>query len=113
MWLRPIRLYRVHNPCCRNWNQRAVIECALQRSRGHGDNQAADLSWRLNSFSPLPFNAAMDAQRIYRAHWVNLADAPQRENGSSTDGVLPVDEVAETWKVPSEVAKWLVKLPES
>jgi uncharacterized protein YybS (DUF2232 family) len=45
----------------------------LQRSPGR-NGFAADLSQRLNAFSPLPFDAAMDAQGIYGAHWVNLAD---------------------------------------
>jgi hypothetical protein len=62
----------------RNWNEQTlIVEGALQRSLGCGADQTADLSQRLNAFSPPPFNAAMDAQRIFGTHQVNLADTLQ------------------------------------
>jgi hypothetical protein len=75
MWSRPIKSPPVNDRSYWGWNERTVIvEYALQRSLGRNNNLAVDLSWRLNAFSPLPFNPAMDAQRIYGAHWVNLTD---------------------------------------
>jgi len=54
----------VHDRPYRDWNQRTliVVEYALQRSLSRYNNLAADLSQRLNAFSPLPFNPAMEAQ---------------------------------------------------
>jgi hypothetical protein len=44
------------------WNERTVIaEYALRRSLGRNNLLDVDLSWRLNAFSPLPFNPAMEA----------------------------------------------------
>jgi hypothetical protein len=69
MWSRLIKLSPVHDRSYRDWNQRTVIvEYALQRSLGPNNNLAVDLSLRINAFSPLPFNAAVDAQRIYGTH---------------------------------------------
>jgi hypothetical protein len=55
----------------------------------------------MDAFSPLPFNAAVDAQGIYGAHKVNLADTLLVRIGIREICVLSVNEVAETWKVPS------------
>lgn len=57
----------------RHRNQPAVIgEYMLQRLLDRNDDLAADLSQRLDAFRPLPFNAAVEAQGILSAHWVNL-----------------------------------------
>jgi len=61
-----------------------MIEHALQRSFGLGNDLAEDLSQRLDAFSPLPFNAAMDARPIFRTHWVNLTDTLPRASQSRT-----------------------------
>jgi hypothetical protein len=90
MWLRSIKLYRIRD--------------GLQRLLGCSDNAAADLFRRLNSFRPLLFDATMDAQRIYGTHEVNLAAAPFSGNQDL------LHKVAETRKVPGEVAKRFVKL---
>ena len=42
-----------------------IVEYALQRWLARNNDLAAHLSLRLNAFRPLPFNPAMDAQRIY------------------------------------------------
>jgi hypothetical protein len=69
MWLRLINTSPVHDPSYRDWNQRTlIVEYALQSSLGRNNNLAVDLSYRFNAFSPLPFNAAMDAQRIFGTH---------------------------------------------
>jgi len=69
MWSRLIKLSPVHHRSYRDSYQRTVIvEYALQRSLGPNNNLAVDLSQRINAFSPLPFNAAVDAQRIYGTH---------------------------------------------
>jgi hypothetical protein len=79
MWYRPSKSSPVHDRSYRDWNQRTVIvESAFQRSLGRSNNLAVEFFKRLNAFSPLPFNAAMDAQGIYGTHYVNLADALQR-----------------------------------
>jgi hypothetical protein len=69
MWLRLIGTSPVHDPSYRDWNQRTlIVEYALQRSLGRNSNFVAEFSCRLNAFSRLPFNAAMDAQRIFGTH---------------------------------------------
>jgi hypothetical protein len=69
MWSRLIKLSPVHDRSYRNWNQRTVIvEYALERSLGPNNNLAVDLSQQINTISPLPLNAAMDAQWIYGTH---------------------------------------------
>jgi hypothetical protein len=69
MWLRLIKLSTVHHRSYRDSNQRTVIvEYALQRSLGPNNNLAVYLSQRINAFSPLPFNPAVDAQRIFGTH---------------------------------------------
>jgi len=66
---RPIKSPPVRQRFYRDWNQRTVIvEHVLQRPLGRNKNVAVDLSERLDAFSPLLFDAAMDAQWIYRAH---------------------------------------------
>jgi hypothetical protein len=55
-------------------DQQAIIVEYVLRSLGRGNNVAEDLSQRVDVFGPLPFDAAIDAQWIYGAHWVNLAD---------------------------------------
>jgi hypothetical protein len=52
----------------RDCNQRLIVEYALHRSLGPDNNLAVDLFLRINAFSPLPFNAAVDAQWIYGTH---------------------------------------------
>jgi hypothetical protein len=54
--------------CRRRLAATVIVECALQRSLGPNNNLAVYLSQRINAFSPLPFNAAVDAQRIYGTH---------------------------------------------
>ena len=66
LWLRPVKFRRVYNASYGNWNQRTFNR--LQRSLGCRAHQAADISERFYAFGPLPFNAAMDAQRIYGTH---------------------------------------------
>jgi hypothetical protein len=61
---------------------------------GRDNDFAADLSQHFGAFSPLPFNAPVDARRIRGPHLVNLAD------GKIHDGIALLDEVAETRKVP-------------
>jgi hypothetical protein len=62
MWPRPIKSLPIQDRSNGGWNERIVIvEYALQRSLGRNNNWAVKLSCRLNEFSPLPFNAAMDA----------------------------------------------------
>ena len=81
MWSRRIKLSPVHDRSYRDWSQRSVIvEYAVQRSLCPNNNLAVDLCWRINAFSPLPFNSAVDAQRIYGTHRVNLAGTLLREN---------------------------------
>jgi hypothetical protein len=64
-----IKLPSVHGSSYREGNQQtAIVEYALQRSLGPNNNLAVDLSQRINAFSPLPFNAAVDAQWIYGTH---------------------------------------------
>jgi hypothetical protein len=76
MWYRLIESSPIHDRCCRDWNQRtAIVERVLQRPLGRNNNLAVECFKRLNAFSPLAFNGAMDAQRIYGTHYVNLADA--------------------------------------
>jgi hypothetical protein len=66
---RLIKLSPVHDRSYRGCNQRiVVVEYALQRSLGPNNNLAVDLCYRINAFSPLPFNAAVDAQWIYGTH---------------------------------------------
>jgi hypothetical protein len=57
----------VNDRSYRDWNHRIVI-VELRRSLGPNNNLTADLSQRINALSPLPFNAAVDAQWIYGAH---------------------------------------------
>lgn len=69
MWLRLIKLPPVRERSVRNWNQRAVIvQYVLQRSLNRNRNSAVNLSERLDAFSPLLFDVAMDTQWIYGAH---------------------------------------------
>ena len=69
MWFRLIKLSTFHDRSDRDWNQRTVVvEKQLQHSLGPNNKLAVDLSQRINAFSPLPFNAAVDAQRIYGTH---------------------------------------------
>ena len=76
MWYRLIKSSPIHDRSYRDWNQRtAIVERLLQRPLGHNNNLVVECFKRLNAFSPLPFNAAMDAQRIHGTHYVNLADA--------------------------------------
>jgi hypothetical protein len=61
------------SPICdrsdRDWTRRIVIvEYGLRRSLGSSNNLAVGLSWLINAFSPLPFNATVDAQWINGAH---------------------------------------------
>jgi hypothetical protein len=102
MWSRLIKLSRIYDSSYRDWNQRTVI--VEQRSLGPNNNFAVDLSQRINAFSPLSFNAAVDAQRIYGTHLVNLADTLLSENRGIC--VLTVNEVAGTWKVPRDNDKY-------
>ena len=76
MWYRLIKSSPIHDRSYRDWNQRtAIVERELQRPLGHNNNLVVECFKQLNAFSPLPFNAAMDAQRIHGTHYVNLADA--------------------------------------
>jgi hypothetical protein len=76
MWYRLIKSSPIHDRSYRDWNQRtAIVERVLQRPLGHNNNLVVECFKQLNAFSPLPFNAAMDAQRIHGTHYVNLADA--------------------------------------
>ena len=76
MWYRLIKSSPIHDRSYRDWNQRtAIVERVLQRPLGHNNNLVVECFKGLNAFSPLPFNAAMDAQRIHGTHYVNLADA--------------------------------------
>jgi hypothetical protein len=52
------------------------IHDGQQRLLCRSDNWATDLYQRPNAFRPLLLDAAMDAQRIYGTHEVNLAAAP-------------------------------------
>jgi hypothetical protein len=70
--LRPINTSPAGDRSYRDWKLRTlIVEHALQRSLGRTNNSAAS---RLEALSPLSFNAAVDDQRIFGAHWVNLAD---------------------------------------
>jgi hypothetical protein len=89
--------------CRRRLAATVIVECALQRSLGPNNNLAVYLSQRINAFSPLPFNAAVDAQRVYGK--VNLADTLCVRISLRGDLLLSVNEVAETWKVPSNEDK--------
>jgi hypothetical protein len=62
---------------------------------GRDSDFAADLSQHFGAFGPLPFNAPVDAQRIRSQHLINLAD------GKIHEGIALLDEVAETWMVPT------------
>ena len=76
MWYRLIKSSPIHDRSYCDWNQRtAIVERVLQRPLGHNNNLVVECFKQLNAFSPLPFNAAMDAQRIHGTHYVNLADA--------------------------------------
>ena len=76
MWYRLIKSSPIHDRSYRDWNQRtAIVERVLERPLGHNNNLVVECFKQLNAFSPLPFNAAMDAQRIHGTHYVNLADA--------------------------------------
>jgi hypothetical protein len=76
MWYRLIKSSPIHDRSYRDWNQRTgIVERVLQRPLGHNNNLVVECFKQLNAFSPLPFNAAMDAQRIHGTHYVNLADA--------------------------------------
>src|ERR1700704_4637802 len=76
MWYRLIKSSPIHDRSYRDWNQRtAIVERVLQRPLGHNNNLVVECFKQLNAFSPLPFNAAMDAQRIHGTHYVDLADA--------------------------------------
>ena len=69
LWSRLIKLSPVDDRSYRDWNQRTVIvENALPRSLGANNNLTVNLSQRISAFSPLPFNAAVDAQWVYGAH---------------------------------------------
>jgi hypothetical protein len=69
--LRPIKPSPVRGSH-RDRNQRAIIvEHAVQRSLGRRDDSAAQ---GFEARGPLPFSAAMDRQRGFCIHWVNLAD---------------------------------------
>ena len=70
-----MKLRQVHDGFYRGRNLRTVfVQSTLQRSLSSNNYLAVDLSERLYVFSPQPFEAAMDAQRIYSTHKVNLAD---------------------------------------
>lgn len=61
MWSRLIKLPSVRGRSFRNWKQRtAIVEYMLQRSLSPNKNLAVDLPERLDAFSPLLFDAAMD-----------------------------------------------------
>ena len=76
MWYKLIKSSPIHDRSYRDWNQRtAIVERVLQRPLGRNNNLAVECFKRLNAFSPLPFNAPMDDQRIYGTHYVNLAEA--------------------------------------
>ena len=69
MCSRLIKLPPIHDRSYRDWNQRTVIvEYALPRSLGPNNTLAVDLSQRINPFSPLLLNAAVDAQWINGTH---------------------------------------------
>jgi hypothetical protein len=69
MWSRPISSPPIHDRSYRDRNQRAfIVEYELQRSLGRDSGLAADLSQHFDAFSPLPFNAPVDAQRICGPH---------------------------------------------
>src|ERR1700722_9759097 len=85
----------LRNRAYRNRNQRTlIVEYEPQRLLGRDGDFAADLSQHFGAFSPLPFNAPVDAQRIRGPHLINLAD------GKTHEGIALLDEVTETWKVP-------------
>jgi hypothetical protein len=64
-----VRPSPVNDGSYRDWDQRSfLVEYALKHSLCRNNNLAADLSQRLDEFSPRPLNAAADAQRIFRIH---------------------------------------------
>jgi hypothetical protein len=72
---RRIKSAPVHSRAYRNRNQRTlIVEYEPQCSLGRDSDFAADLSQHFGAFSPLPFNASVDAQRIRGPHLINLAD---------------------------------------
>ena len=95
MGSRRIKSSPVRDRAYRDRNQRTfIVEYEPQRLLGRDSDFAADLSQHFGAFSPLPFNAPVDAQRIRGPHLVNLAD------GKTHEGIALLDEVTETWKVP-------------
>jgi hypothetical protein len=65
----PIKPSSLHDRSYCDWNQQTFsAESASQCSFGHVNNVGADLLERFHTFSPLPFNAAVDAQWIYGTH---------------------------------------------
>ena len=57
----------------RHRNKPAIMdEYTLQGLLDRNDEPAADLPQQLDAFRPLPFDAAVEAQGISSAHWVNL-----------------------------------------
>ena len=99
-----------HDTSWRNRNWPTVVgQFALQYCFCSNDNLLPDFAQRFNAFSPLPFNAAVDAQWIYRTHWVNLAATLSREKKFSRElrslcGRSRQDLESST--------KWLLKSPE-
>jgi hypothetical protein len=66
LWLRPIKPPSPVHDSHRDPNQPAVVvEHALQGSLGRSDQSAAQ---GFEALSPLPFDAAMDAQRVFGVH---------------------------------------------
>ena len=84
---RLIGLSMVRHDCSwRNRNRRIVAgQFALQHCFCSNTSLVPDLSLRFDAFSPLPFNAAVEAQWIYGTHWVNLAATLPPEKKSSRD----------------------------
>ena len=75
MWSRPIKSSPVQDGAYRDRNQGTfIVEYEPQRLPGRDSDFAADLSQHCGAFSPLPFNAPVDAQRIWRPHLIYLAD---------------------------------------
>jgi hypothetical protein len=72
MWSRRITSSPVRNRAYRDRNQRTfIVEYEPQRLLGRDGDLAADY---FGAFSPPPFNAPVDAQRICGPHLINLAD---------------------------------------
>jgi len=75
MWSKLIKSSPIHNRSYRDRNQQTFIaEHEQQLLLGRDGDLASDLSQHLDAFSPLPFNAPADAQRIWGPHLIDLAD---------------------------------------